>query len=92
MRAPAVATDAAVRRSPNGWRRAAEAMNASSRRAAPPGLVGMFLPAFALAQGSRCPASPPTPGPGGSMTWSLPVQTLLALTALTFLPAVVPMR
>ena len=28
------------------------------------------------------------PGPGGSTTYSLPVQTLLFLTALTFLPAV----
>jgi len=27
------------------------------------------------------------PGPGGSQTWSLPVQTLVLLTALSFLPA-----
>ena len=29
-----------------------------------------------------------TPGPGGSQTYSVPVQTLLFFTALTFLPAV----
>ncbi|MFN0163984.1 MAG: flagellar type III secretion system pore protein FliP [Burkholderiales bacterium] len=32
-----------------------------------------------------------TPGPAGGTTWSLPIQTLLALTAITFLPAVLLM-
>lgn len=33
------------------------------------------------------PALTSTPGPGGSTNWSLSIQTLLTLTALTFIPA-----
>lgn len=43
------------------------------------------LPLLASAQG--LPGIISTPGPGGSQTWSLSVQTLLLLTSLSFLPA-----
>lgn len=43
------------------------------------------LPVLASAQG--LPGLINTPGPGGSQTWSLSVQTLLLLTSLSFLPA-----
>lgn len=45
----------------------------------------MLLPALASAQG--LPGLTNTRGPGGSQTWSLSVQTLVLLTSLTFLPA-----
>jgi len=45
----------------------------------------MLLPAFASAQG--LPGITSTKGPGGSQTWSLSVQTLVLLTSLSFLPA-----
>ncbi len=48
-----------------------------------------LLPALALAQ--AMPAVTATPGPGGGQTYSLSVQTLLLMTSLTFLPAVVLM-
>lgn len=44
------------------------------------------LPASALAQ-AALPAITSTPGAGGATTWSLSIQTLLTLTALTFIPA-----
>lgn len=44
----------------------------------------------AFAQASL-PALTSTPGPGGSTNWSLSIQTLLGLTALTFIPAAVLM-
>ena len=37
------------------------------------------------------PALTGTPGPGGATTYTLTIQTLLALTALTFIPALVLM-
>ena len=43
------------------------------------------LPLEALAQ--ALPALTSSPGPGGATTWSLSIQTLLTLTALTFIPA-----
>ena len=43
------------------------------------------LPALTCAQG--LPGIISTQGPGGSQTWSLSVQTLVLLTSLTFLPA-----
>lgn len=43
------------------------------------------LPLLASAQG--LPGIISTPGPGGSQTWSLSVQTLLLMTSLSFLPA-----
>jgi len=45
----------------------------------------------AFAQLSGLPALTATPGPGGSQTYSLSLQTLLLLTSLTFLPAVLLM-
>jgi flagellar biosynthesis protein FliP len=45
----------------------------------------MALPALAAAQG--LPGLTSTRGPGGSQTWSLSVQTLVLLTSLSFLPA-----
>ena len=48
-------------------------------------LGALLLPAGLWAQG--LPGLTSTPGPGGSQTWSLSVQTLLLLTSLSFLPA-----
>ncbi len=48
------------------------------------GLMLAALPAWS----QSLPGMTSTPGPGGSTTYSLPLQTLLLLTALTFLPAV----
>ncbi|MCK9214330.1 MAG: flagellar type III secretion system pore protein FliP [Rhodoferax sp.] len=48
-------------------------------------LALMVLPALASAQG--LPGITSTPGPGGGQTWSLSVQTLVLLTSLSFLPA-----
>lgn len=45
----------------------------------------MLLPEAASAQG--LPGITSTKGPGGSQTWSLSVQTLVLLTSLSFLPA-----
>ncbi|KWT95984.1 MULTISPECIES: flagellar type III secretion system pore protein FliP [unclassified Variovorax] len=50
-------------------------------------LLALTLPALAFAQG--LPGLTSTPGPGGSQTWSLSVQTLVLLTSLSFLPALV---
>ncbi len=44
-----------------------------------------LLPAHAWAQ--SLPGVVSKPGPGGSQTWSLSVQTLVLLTSLSFLPA-----
>ncbi|GMU71324.1 MAG: flagellar type III secretion system pore protein FliP [Burkholderiales bacterium] len=45
----------------------------------------------ALAQGAEIPMFSSTPVAGGGQSYSLPVQTLLVLTALTFLPAILLM-
>jgi len=45
----------------------------------------------ALAQSAGLPAFTSQPGPGGSTSYSLSIQTLLMLTALTFIPAVLLM-
>ena len=50
----------------------------------------LFL-APSLASAQTLPGFVSTPGPGGSTNYSLPVQTLLMLTALSFLPAVLLM-
>ena len=52
-------------------------------------LLVVALPA--LADQAIMPAFTSTPGPGGSQTYSLPIQTLLFLTALSFLPALLLM-
>jgi flagellar biosynthetic protein FliP len=48
-------------------------------------LLALALPMTAWTQG--LPGLTSSPGPGGSQTWSLSVQTLVLLTSLTFLPA-----
>jgi flagellar biosynthetic protein FliP len=55
----------------------------------PLAVLVLLLPAVALAQ--SLPAITSTPAPGGGQTFSLSIQTLLLLTALSFLPAVVLM-
>ncbi|MBZ0133162.1 MAG: flagellar type III secretion system pore protein FliP [Rhodocyclaceae bacterium] len=52
-------------------------------------LALLLLPLSSLAQG--LPALTSTPAAGGGQTYTLSIQTLLFLTALTFLPAVVLM-
>jgi flagellar biosynthetic protein FliP len=55
-------------------------------------LALLALPAGgALAQSVGLPAFTSQPGPGGSTSYSLSIQTLLMLTALTFIPAVLLM-
>jgi flagellar biosynthesis protein FliP len=53
-------------------------------------LILIALPGSALAQ-SALPAFTAQPTPGGGQTYSLTIQTLLFLTSLTFLPAVLLM-
>jgi flagellar biosynthesis protein FliP len=48
-------------------------------------LLALALPMTAWTQG--LPGLTSSPGPGGSQTWSLSVQTLVLLTSLSFLPA-----
>jgi flagellar biosynthetic protein FliP len=55
-----------------------------------PFLLLMLLSSSAAAQ-SALPSVTVTPGPGGSQTYSLTIQTLLFLTSITFLPAVLLM-
>jgi flagellar biosynthesis protein FliP len=52
-------------------------------------LLLVLLPGLALAQ--VLPAVTSTPAPGGGTQWSLSIQTLLLLTSLTFLPALLLM-
>ncbi|WP_371929858.1 flagellar type III secretion system pore protein FliP [Uliginosibacterium sp. 31-16] len=52
-------------------------------------LLLALIPALAAAQ--SMPALTTSPAAGGGTTYSLPVQTLLMLTALSFLPAVILM-
>ena len=49
------------------------------------------LPAVAAAQVPGMPAVTSTPGPGGSQTYSLSLQTLLLMASLSFLPAALMM-
>ena len=52
-------------------------------------LLAVAAPCFALAQTGGLgglPALTSTPGPGGSQTYTLSIQTLITLTALTFIP------
>lgn len=54
--------------------------------------LGVALPTWAWAQtGPGLPAWTSAPGPGGSTTYTLSVQTLVLMTALTFIPAMVLM-
>lgn len=55
-------------------------------------LVALLLPAgAALAQAAGLPAVTSTPAAGGGTTYSLTIQTLLLMTALTFIPAMMLM-
>ena len=56
-------------------------------------LIGLLAaPLFAYAQATgNLPAVTSTPAPGGGTTYSLTIQTLVLLTALTFIPAAVLM-
>lgn len=52
----------------------------------------VLLPGLAFAQATGgLPAFTSTPGPGGTQTYTLAIQTLVTLTALTFLPAAILM-
>lgn len=51
----------------------------------------LYCASSAWAQGAGLPAVTSTPAPGGGQTYSLSLQTLLLLTSLTFLPAVLLM-
>ena len=63
----------------------------ASRTAAGLAILALMLPLAALAQSGGLPALTSTPGAGGSQTYTLSIQTLLTLTALTFIPAVLLM-
>jgi flagellar biosynthetic protein FliP len=52
-------------------------------------LLGAFVAAPALAQEFALPAFSSKPAAGGGQTYTLSVQTLLMLTALSFLPSVI---
>jgi flagellar biosynthetic protein FliP len=54
-------------------------------------LLLLALPMAAMAQQIGLPALTSTPTPGGGQTYSLSLQTLLLLTGLSFLPAVMLM-
>jgi flagellar biosynthesis protein FliP len=63
-------------------------VNRFSRFVAPATLIALLgLPAFAWAQQAGLPAFTSAPGPAGSQTYTLSLQTLILLTALTMLPA-----
>ncbi|HEX5804557.1 MAG TPA: flagellar type III secretion system pore protein FliP [Azospira sp.] len=53
-------------------------------------LLALAWPSNVLAQ-AALPALTSTPGPGGGTTWSLSIQTLLTLSALTFIPSMLLM-
>jgi flagellar biosynthetic protein FliP len=52
------------------------------------GVVLAFVPELGFSQNGGIPAFTSTPTPGGGQAYTLSIQTLLTLTALTFLPAV----
>ena len=52
------------------------------------GVLLALIPELALGQNGGIPAFTSTPTPGGGQSYTLSIQTLLTLTALTFLPAV----
>ncbi|WP_153109241.1 flagellar type III secretion system pore protein FliP [Propionivibrio limicola] len=51
----------------------------------------LLLPLSVWAQSGGLPAFTSTPGPGGSQNYTLSIQTLLTMTALTFIPAAILM-
>ena len=54
-------------------------------------LLLLFVSPVVWAQLAPMPTLTMTPAPGGGQTWTLSIQTLLTLTALTFIPAVLLM-
>ena len=56
-----------------------------------PILAALFLAIGDASAQASLPALTSSPGAGGSTNWSLPIQTLITLTALTFIPAAVLM-
>src|SRR5690606_36017366 len=54
------------------------------------GLLMLWLPLDTLAQ-ATLPAITSTPNANGSQTWSLSLQTLVLLTMMSFLPAILMM-
>ncbi len=54
-------------------------------------LLAGLLPSLAWADPSALTALTSTPAPGGGQTWSLSIQTLVFLTSLSFLPAMLLM-
>ena len=56
-----------------------------------PVLAVLFLAIGDASAQASLPALTSSPGAGGSTNWSLPIQTLITLTALTFIPAAVLM-
>ncbi len=56
-----------------------------------PLLAVLFLAIGDASAQASLPALTSSPGAGGSTNWSLPIQTLITLTALTFIPAAVLM-
>ncbi len=54
-------------------------------------LAALALPSLALAQSAGLPAFTSTPAAGGGQTYTLSLQTLLLLTSLSFLPAMLLM-
>ncbi len=71
-------------------RRLAATLSASARLMPALLLLVLLLPSDTLAQ-ATLPALTATPGPNGSATYSLSMQTLLLLTMLSFLPAMLLM-
>ena len=70
--------------------RAMGAMGAVGATGALLAMAALLLPDLALAQASPIQVTA-TPSGGGGQIWSIPVQTLIFFTALTFLPAVILM-
>ena len=54
-------------------------------------LLLLLVAPLALAAPAGLPALTSTPAPGGGQTWTLSLQTLILITSLTFLPAVLLM-
>ena len=73
-------------------RPAASRASSAARFALPLAAAALsFVPHLAHAQAAGLPALTSTPGPNGGTTYTLSVQTMLLLTMLTFLPAMVLM-
>jgi flagellar biosynthetic protein FliP len=67
------------------WPRTATGMLSKLLRWSP--VLLLVLPLFAMAQQAGLPALTSTPAPGGGQTYTLSLQTLILLTALSVLPA-----